>query len=90
MEGQPELQNARSTIQKQGNVVTCFKREWIRPWKGEGGRDDKGFEKHQPGRDLGERWPPARNYLKTTAWIVRETPAWRASETEEQVLRGKS
>ena len=73
---------------KCGNL--CFKRERIRPWKGEGGRDAKGFEKHQPGRDLGGRWAPARNDLKTTAWILRETPAWRASETEEQVLRGKS
>lgn len=26
----------------------CFKREGIRSWKGEGGRDAKGFEKKSP------------------------------------------
>lgn len=50
----------------------------------------RALKRNQPSRGSGGRWPPARNDLKTTAWILRETPAWRGSETEEQVLRGKA
>ena len=77
--------------QKQGNVITCVSSlRGSGPGRGREAEMPRALKRNRPGRDLGGRWPPARNDLKTTAGILRETPAWRGSETEEQVLRGKS